>query len=176
MIVIGADPGASGAIAFLDEAGNLLDVIDIPVDKIQVGKHSRSRVAIPRLLAALKGAAGAHAFVEQPTYRPMKKRNPATGQIVDTQMGVAGAGAFGESYGCLITALVASGCAITEVRPGVWGRSIGLKGGKDDARRMAANQFPAMAGMFARVKDDGRADGALIGYYGVLKLRGGISV
>ena len=91
-------------------------------------------------------------------------------------MGVAGSGAFGESYGCLITALVASGCAITEVRPGVWGRSIGLKGGKDDARRMAANQFPAMAGMFARVKDDGRADGALIGYYGVLKLRGGISV
>ena len=171
-LVIGIDPDASGAIAFLTPAGELLAVEDMPMDTVQVGKHSRSRTAVPRLLALLKDAAGAHAFVERPTFRPMKRRDPATGVVTEVSMGVAGAGAMGEKYGCVITALAASGAALTEVRPGVWGAAIGLKGGKDDARRMAANLFPAHAERFARVKDDGRADAALIGYYGARQLRG----
>jgi len=171
-LVIGVDTGVGGAIAFLTPDGDLLDVVDMPVDRIQVGKHARSRMSPPRLLAVLKGAAAGHAFLEQPTYRPMKRRDPKTGKIVEAQMGVAGAGAFGESYGVLLMGVVASGCSYEEVRPGVWGRAIGLKGGKDDARRMAARLFPAHADRFARVKDDGRADAALIGWWGARELRG----
>jgi hypothetical protein len=172
-LILGCDPGATGAIAFLTPSGDLLAVEDIPVDKIAVGKGKRSRVAIPRLLALLRGAAGAHAFIEQPQYRPMRKPNAQTGVPETSHMGVAGAGAFGETYGAILACMVASGCAVTEVRPGVWGRSIGLKGGKDDARRMAGNLFPASSGLFARVMDHNRADGALLGYYGSRVLRGG---
>lgn len=172
-LIIGVDPGASGAIAFLSPAGDLLGVEDMPIDRVAVGTGKRSRVAIPRLLGLLKGSAGAHAFIEQPTYRPMRRPNPQTGVPEATHMGVAGAGAFGENYGCLITALVASGCMLTEVRPGVWSRAIGLKGGKDDSRRMAANLFPGVARLFARVKDNGRSDAALVGWWGARSLRGG---
>jgi len=172
-LVLGVDIGAGGAFAFLTPDGDLMDVVDMPVDVIQIGKHKRSRVSPHRLLALLRGAQGAHAFLEQPTYRPMKRRDPQTGETEDAHMGAAGAGAFGESYGAVLMGIVAAGCAYTEVRPGVWGRAIKLHGGKDDARRMASRLFPAHADRFSRQKDDGRADAALIGWWGARELRGG---
>ena len=171
-LIIGCDPGASGAIAFLSPEGSLLAVEDIPVDRTQVGKHSRSKVSIPRLLTLLKGAEGARFFVEEPEFRPMQKRNPKTGELVAQQMGVAGAGAFGITYGCLITAAVASGCALIEVRARVWKQALGLHAGKEDSQRMVANLFPAQAALFARVKDHNRAEAALIGYWGLRDMRG----
>ena len=174
--VIGIDPGATGAVAFLSPDGTLLAVEDIPVDTVTVGKGNRSRVSVPRLLALLKGASGSHAFIEQPTYRPMTRPNAQTGVPEASRMGAAGAGAFGEAYGCVLTACVASGCAVREVRPGAWSRAIGLKGGsegKDNSRRMAADLFPASAHLFARKKDNGRSDAALIGYWGAREMRGG---
>lgn len=171
-LIVAIDPGATGAIAFLDTTGNLLGVEDIPVDRISVGKHSRSRVAIPKLLALLGQARGAYGVIEQPTYRPMTRPNAQTGVPETAAMGVAGAGAFGETYGCLITACVACGLSLDEVRPGVWGKAIGLKGGKDDARRMAGNLFPGLSSLFARVKDHNRAEAALIGFWKARVLRG----
>ena len=171
-LVIGVDPGATGAIAILSPDGQLLAVDDMPVDTVQVGKHSRSRVSYHRLAALLSGAAGAQAFIELPQFRPMNKRDPETGEVKPTSMGVMGAGAFGISYGLTAGALMAAGCALTEVSAGVWDRAIGLKGGPDDSRRMAASLFPAMAGLFARKKDKDRSDAALLGWYGVLRLRG----
>lgn len=172
-LIIGVDPGASGAISFLQPNGALFGIEDIPVDRIQVGKHSRSRVNIPRLWGLLQGLGnGTAVFIEKPNYRPMMKRNPKTGVPEPMQMGVAGAGAFGETYGSLLAALVIAGAQIHEVAPGVWGRAIGLKGGKDDAIRLAGNLFPASAKLFARKMDHNRAEAALIGYYGAQKLRG----
>lgn len=171
-LVIGVDPGAAGAIAFLSPDGQLLAVEDMPIDRVQVGKHSRSRVSFHRLLALLSGAAGAEAFIELPTFRPMNRRNPATGEVVATSMGVMGAGAFGISYGLTAGALMAAGCALHEVSPVTWVRAVGLQGGKDGSRRMAADLFPAQAELFALKKADGRADAALLGRYGVLRLRG----
>ena len=172
-LVIGVDPGAKGAVAFLTPQGDLLAVEDVPVDTVKVGKHSRSRLSRHRLLALLSGAKDAAAFFEQPEYRPMRRLNPATGASEPATMGVSGAGAFGEVCGGIAMALVASGAALIEVRPGAWKAAVGLKAGKDDARRMAANLFPAQAALFARVKDDGRAEAALIGWYGARELRGG---
>jgi crossover junction endodeoxyribonuclease RuvC len=171
-LVIGVDPGVSGAISFLSPDGQLLAVEDMPVDTVQVGKHSRSRVSFHRLAALLSGAAGAQAFIELPQFRPMMKRDPRTGEVKPSSMGVMGAGAFGISYGLAAGALMAAGCSLTEVNPGAWMGAIGLSGGKDNSRRMAADRFPAQAGLFARKKDDGRADSCLLGWYGILRLRG----
>lgn len=174
-LILGIDPGATGAISFNSPDGGLLGIEDIPVDRVQVGKHSRSRVNIPnlwRMVQSIGGASGVAAFIEKPNYRPMMKRNPQTGQTEKSQMGVAGAGAFGETYGSILAVLVVAGAQIHEVAPGVWGRSIGLKGGKDDAIRLAGNLFPASAELFARKKDHNRAEAALIGYYGAQRLRG----
>ena len=37
-MIVGVDPGAAGAVAYLSDAGELLAVDDMPVDKVQVGK------------------------------------------------------------------------------------------------------------------------------------------
>lgn len=137
----------------------------MPVDVIEVNKHTRSRVSPHRLLSLLKGASNAFALVEQPEYRPMKRHNSQTGILENTSIGVVKAAAFAEGYGVLLCALIASGCSIQEIRAGEWKKKMRLTGNKDDSLRMAANMFPAFARSFARKKDDGRAEAALIGYW-----------
>jgi len=44
-----------------------------------------------------------------------------------------------------------------------------MRDGKDGARARAAELFPAYAQMFARKKDDGRADAALIAWWSVTR-------
>jgi len=58
------------------------------------------------------------------------------------------------------------------VRNGEWRAAVKLRGGKDDARRLAGNLFPAQASLFGREKDDGRAEAVLIGLHGTRELNG----
>lgn len=44
-------------------------------------------------------------------------------------------------------------------------RALGLSPDKGASRRRAIELWPAQSAMFARVKDDGRAEAALIGYW-----------
>lgn len=171
-LVVGVDVGIGGAIAFLDLTGTLMSVEDMPVDEVQVGRHVRSRVSDIRLLGMLEGGPGGYAFIERPEGRPMPGRDKATGQIIMRQPGAAGMLAFGESFGIVRCACVAKGFAITETRPGEWKRSMGVPADKDQARRRAAELFPAFAKAFVRKKDDGRAEACLIGWWGARSLRG----
>jgi hypothetical protein len=172
-IIVGIDSGASGAIALLDsDTGELLAVDDMPVDKVQTGKHVRSRLNRNRTLELLHRARGAQAFVERPDYRPMRQTNKATGQTEERQIGSAGAGSFGEHYGGVTMAAAAAGMSITEVRAGAWKKSIGASGDKDTVRRRSQELWPAQAHRFSRKKDDGRGDACLLAYYGMLTLRG----
>jgi hypothetical protein len=175
MIVCGIDPDTSGAIAFIDaDSGALVAVEDVPVDTVQKGKHSRSRVNLNRLKDILFRARGAAAFVERPDYRPMRGTNKQTGKTEMRQIGALGAGTMGESFMASAMCCVCADMALTEMSPGEWKKSIGAPGNKDDARRRAAELFPAWAHML-KVKDDhGRADAILLAYFGMLKLRGGI--
>jgi crossover junction endodeoxyribonuclease RuvC len=55
--------------------------------------------------------------------------------------------------------------------PPVWKRAVGIgpgkAGAKDMARSEAIRRWPDMAGLFARAKDDGRAEAALIAVAGL---------
>ena len=167
MIIIGIDTGSKGAIAFFDtDTNTLLDVMDMPIDRVQSGKHVRSRVARGALLDVLHRARGAVVFIERPEGHPMRQTNKATGQTELRQVGAAGMLAFGESYGCAIMGCTAAGMSITEVRPGQWKRAIGLGAAKDDVRRRCSELFPTHAAKFSRKMDDGRADAAALAYYG----------
>ena len=59
--------------------------------------------------------------------------------------------------------------------PPVWKRAVGIPpgkdGAKDAARSEAIRRWPGQAELFARVKDDGRAEAALIGLAGLLRER-----
>jgi crossover junction endodeoxyribonuclease RuvC len=177
IIVIGVDAGSSGAIAFLDAATeSLLLVEDMPVDKTRVGSADRLRIARPALYALLARAAGAYGWVERPEARPIRFKDKKTGQTQTRQPGAAGMFAFGESYGCAIMGCTAANIRLTEVRPGTWKKELSIPAAKDDARRRAQELFPDFSAAFDRVKDDGRAEAALIALYGARTLRGKISI
>jgi crossover junction endodeoxyribonuclease RuvC len=152
---LGVDPGASGAIAVLQEDGLLIAVIDMPVIELKVGKAMKRRVS-PELLAhELKPYAGAVAYLEQVSAMP--------GQ------GVSSMFAFGESYGIVKGVLAALGMRTYLVTPGAWKKSMGLNAGKDGSRAKAIQMWPERVSDFKRVKDDGRAEASLIAEFGRTK-------
>jgi len=55
---------------------------------------------------------------------------------------------------------------VTFVAPATWVKGVGRVQGKDASRARAMELFPDYQDQFKRVKDDGRADAALIAYWG----------
>lgn len=159
MIVLGVDIGARGAVAVVEAAtGELVEVYDMPV--LADGPKGRAAVN-PALLADVvyKAHAG-HAFVECVGARPGE--------------GAVGAFAFGRSRGVVEGVLGAAGVPATHIAPAAWKRAVGIAPGrdgtKDAARSEAIRRWPGKAGLFARVKDDGRAEAALIAVAGLARL------
>ena len=55
------------------------------------------------------------------------------------------------------------------VTPQTWKKVYGLKGGKENkdmSRQKASQLFPTYANLWARKKDDGRAEAVLLAHYG----------
>lgn len=153
--IIGVDPGASGAVAILEDTGQLVQVFDMPAVEIQVGGKAKRRVA-PEMLASelrLYNVHGTVAVVEQVSARP--------GQ------GVSSMFAFGQAYGLVLGVLAGLWIPTKTVTPSAWKKALKLNTGKDAARAKAAQLWPQMASDFKRVKDDGRAEAALIANWGL---------
>lgn len=151
MRIIGFDPGAHGAIALV-ENGQLLELHDMPAMRVKRGTRVVNEVnaaALGQLVAALRAEA---AVVEKVGAMP--------GQ------GVSSMFAFGRALGVIEGVLGALQVPYTKVPPQEWQKGMRVRGGKDGARERASALFPARAGDFARVKDDGRADAALLAAYG----------
>lgn len=146
--IVGCDPGATGGLAFLTDGGDLLHVQDMPMVEIA----GKKRVSAPLLVAVLRQWAPRMAVIELVGAMP--------GQ------GVSSMFAFGYAAGVLECACAASGAAVTFVTPPVWKRAMKVTKDKGSSRMMAQRLWPAHAGDFARVRDDGRAEAALIGFYG----------
>jgi crossover junction endodeoxyribonuclease RuvC len=85
--------------------------------------------------------------------------------------GAVGAFSFGRSRGVVEGACAVLGLPIRFLTPSSWKRAVGLPrgrdGAKDSARSEAIRRWPDKAGLFARVKDDGRAEAALIAVAGL---------
>jgi crossover junction endodeoxyribonuclease RuvC len=152
--IIGIDPGAGGAVAILTRSGELVHVFDMPAVEVVVGGKAKRRVSPEMLAAELKLYAdqGAWAVIEQVGAMP--------GQ------GVSSMFAFGEAFGLAKGVLAGLAIPTQSVTPGKWKKALQLNAGKDAARAKAAALWPAQAGEFKRVKDDGKAEAALIGMWG----------
>lgn len=153
--IIGVDPGAAGAIAIIESTGKLVHVFDMPSVEIVTGGKAKRRVS-PEMLAAelrLYADQGACAVVEQVGAMP--------GQ------GVSSMFAFGQAFGIVLGVMAGLAIPCQTVTPAKWKKDMKLNTGKDAARAKAAQVWPAHAGEFKRVKDDGRAEAALIGLWGL---------
>jgi crossover junction endodeoxyribonuclease RuvC len=80
--------------------------------------------------------------------------------------GVTSVFSFGRSFGMIEGILAALKMPVTFVAPATWTRAIGRSPGKDASRARAMELFPNYEYFFKRVKDDGRADAALIAHWG----------
>ena len=74
---------------------------------------------------------------------------------------------FGKSYGMVLGVVAALDYSLYYVTPQRWQRDLHVESGKDGSRTRAMQLLPAYAQEFKRRRDDGRADAALIAYWGV---------
>lgn len=145
--IIGIDPGFSGAIAILN--GGDLAVIDMPTLPNAKGKTELNMFG---LYAAIDTPEAATVWVERVAARP--------GQ------GVSSVFRFGQQLGAIEMAATAHGHELRYATPASWKAYFGLSSDKGVARGYAMKRFPSCAHLFQRVKDDGRAEAALIALYG----------
>jgi crossover junction endodeoxyribonuclease RuvC len=159
--VLGIDPGKGGALAYL--VGDVLDeVVDMPT--LLAGKTKKSKkssideVELARRVKKIVARGLDVAFLELVGVRPGE--------------GPTGAFTFGRGYGVVRGILRAHFVPIRDVTPTTWKRALGIEAGagKDASRALAKELWQEQADLFARVKDDGRAEASLIAHYGRLKL------
>jgi crossover junction endodeoxyribonuclease RuvC len=151
MKIAGIDPGLTGAICVFDVDKGMLTILDMPTVEIKSGKTMKRRLSEPMLAELLRPHNIEHCVLEQVGAMP--------GQ------GVSSMFAFGQTYGAIRGVLAGLRIPITMVTPNKWTSDMKVKGGKDANRQRAAQLFPAYAASFARVKDDGRADSALLAHW-----------
>lgn len=148
----GIDPGVSGAVALYEPDLELLEIADMPVYAVQVGRKSRNRLDPNGLLSVLspvgRGVAIHRALVEDVHSLPKD--------------GAVGAFTFGYGCGAIDTVLAAVGVPYDKVRPNVWKKEFGLRSEKDESRRAASREFPHYADLWSAKKHHGRAEAALL--------------
>ena len=144
-IVLGVDPGAAGALAALDAAtGALIWVEDMPtLDRA---------VQAPLVADLLAGEIIVAAWVEQ-----LHGTAP---------MSASAAHRMGQAEGVVLGVLGALRAPLCQVRPTQWKKAQKVTKDKGSSRRRAIELWPAMSHLFARVRDDGRAESALIALHG----------
>ena len=149
MLMLGIDPGASGAIVIMDGA-SIIEWAAMPVMKV----GSATRVNAPALAAMLRGYEKLEAYVEQVGAMP--------GQ------GVASMFSFGHSAGVVAGVLGALEITVTLVTPQAWKKRAGLIGqDKDAARSRAIQIWPNWRALDVKGKGQALADAALIAKFGV---------
>lgn len=151
MKIAGIDPGLSGAVCVFDVDKGMLTILDMPTVEVKSGKTMKRRLSEPMLAELLRPHEIEHVALEQVSAMP--------GQ------GVTSMFSFGQTYGAIRGVLAGLRIPVTMVTPAKWTRDLKVSGGKDANRQRAAQLFPAYAASFARVKDDGRADAALLAYW-----------
>lgn len=152
---IGIDPGSQGGFAVLDPEGNLVEVCDLPVLD---GEPVPADVAA--LVEAIAPVADLYCVVETPFVNNVTARTSQAKQFL--------------GYGMLLGVLGAMGVPHGRIGPQRWKYTVGLPMSgkltyaekKDNSRQLAAKWWPDAAGKFARKRDDGRAEAALIGEAG----------
>ena len=154
MIVIGVDPGLTGAITFLDSRGSMV-VRDIPTVEVDGGglvKRKIDGLALARLVRENCPAAE-DALVVCEAVRAMP------GNAIQTQ------GSLMRSLGAIEAVFEVLRFPVLMIQPQVWKRHFNLKADKGESLRVARTLYPHCRDI-TRAKDHNRAESLLIAHYG----------
>ena len=142
---LGLDPGLSGALAFYftDHPSRVscfdMPVVDAMVDGATLAsmiERLRPDVAVVELVGSMPG------------------------------QGLSSTFRFGRAFGIATGVLSALHVPYTLVSPGKWKKHFGLSSDKERSRALALRTFADTPEHFARKRDDGRAEAALLALYG----------
>jgi crossover junction endodeoxyribonuclease RuvC len=139
--IVGIDPGMTGALAYYTaDHPSFVTCEDMPV----VAKTVNAAILASRI-------------------RQMRP-TVAVVEIASTRPGLSSQSVLktGTGYGVILGVLAALEIPTHLVTPQVWKKHFRLDSDKDKSRNLATRLWPEFAERFARVKDDGRAEAALM--------------
>ena len=152
MLIIGIDPGITGAICFFEDR-KIIDLIEMP--NMAVGKKNKRQVN------------GAQVYNE--IFERIKNYNKKDIKVVIEQVsampgqGVTSMFNFGQSFGVLKGICSAMQLPMYFVRPAKWKKYYNLINSKKDASRTKVIEiFPYISMQLSKKKDSNKADAILI--------------
>ncbi len=155
MLIIGIDPGISGAICFF-ENGVIKDIIDMPV--MAEGKKNKRQVNGSQLYNEI--VIRIKKFSKKDIFVVVEQVSAMPGQGVTSMFN------FGQSFGVIKGICSAMQLPIYFVRPAKWKKHFNLlKTEKDASRSKVIEIFPYISSKLSRKKDSNKADAILLASY-----------
>ena len=152
MLIIGMDPGISGAICFF-ENGEVKEIIDIPI--MADGKKNQRQINGPQVYNEISSRI---------KNTPRKEIVVVIEQVSAMPgQGVTSMFNFGQSFGVLKGICSAMQLSMRFIRPAKWKKYFGLiKTEKDASRTKVIEIFPYISSQLSKKKDSNKADAILI--------------
>ena len=152
MLIIGIDPGISGAICFFED-GQVKEIIDMPV--MAEGKKNKRQVNGPQTYNEISSRI--NKFSKKDITVVIEQVSAMPGQGVTSMFN------FGQSFGVLKGICSAMQLSMFFIRPVKWKKYFGLiKTEKDASRTKVIEIFPYISSELSRKKDSNKADAVLI--------------
>ena len=152
MLIIGIDPGISGAICFFED-GQVKEIIDMPV--MADGKKNKRQINGPQTYNEI--LARINKFPKKDIIVVIEQVSAMPGQGVTSMFN------FGQSFGVLKGICSAMQLSMFFIRPAKWKKYFGLiKTEKDASRTKVIEIFPYISSELSRKKDSNKADAVLI--------------
>ena len=150
MIVVGIDPGLSGAIAIL-ENNKVLNIFDMPV--MAEGKKNKRQLNSAQLVNIIKDSTRPDAEIAV----VVEQVNAMPGQGVTSMFN------FGQTFGAIKGVCAALELPIFFVRPSKWKKHFELiNSSKDSSRTKVIEMYPSLSSQLAKKKDVNKSDAILI--------------
>lgn len=169
-LILGVDPGLSGAIAFYNMATKKLAVFDIPLTVDTKSKNEgRKQVDLMALNTIVDSFAKETILccaedVHGMTYKTREGEIRGQGTVQSFN--------FGKATGGILGVIAAYYIPTIPIRPSVWKTMMNLGSDKKESLAKATKFFPDMKQYFFRAKDDGRAEAALLAVFGAERFYG----
>jgi crossover junction endodeoxyribonuclease RuvC len=150
MIVVGIDPGLSGAIAIL-ENNKVLNIFDMPV--MAEGKKNKRQLNSAQLVSIIKNGTKPESEIAV----VVEQVNAMPGQGVTSMFN------FGQTFGAIKGVCAALELPIFFVRPSKWKKHFELiNSSKDSSRTKVIEMYPSLSSQLAKKKDVNKSDAILI--------------
>ncbi len=155
MIIIGIDPGVSGAISILENK-KVIEIFDMPT--MIDGKKNKKQVNGSQVTNIIKEKLNDNSGKE--IIVVVEHVNAMPGQGVTSMFN------FGQSFGVIKGICSALSLPIYFVRPMKWKKHFNLiKTNKDASRTKVIEVYPEISSKLSRKKDSNKADAILIARY-----------